>query len=234
MEMQPTPETLPNPNALHYAFLSSEYGLTLAERSRWEVFKPDWVSGIMWHNLLGDDVNNLRHMPHTHYLAKQFCEAQRLDSETTDVLLTVAMTHDWGEAIVGDIPMPEKTDDDERREEIAYRHIATTLLGDEQGTALCATVLPVLYPHHKETDGAPDMFRAIEYVGYCTTALRARHVADSIAHGFINLNCSRAQKEQLVGNLYSLHRAVEINNFSTLRDYVKKYPGLEGVLWHLR
>lgn len=204
---------------LYQAFSESEYGRHLEQRTRWDDFRPEWATTELWCDLLGDDVNNLRHMPHTTGIAVSFAAATNLSVSETDTLLTTAITHDWGEAIIGDIPLPAKTEEDEKKEFVAYRHIAQTLFGN-RGDRLADRVLPVLGHEDKEMG---DMFRAVEYVGYCTTALRAGRVAVSLTHGFRELDITRKQKEGLIGSLLSLENAVKTNGFSTLTQYVKKY-----------
>lgn len=215
---------------LYRTFQASEYGQELESRTRFDVFKPDFVGTAMWTRLLGQDVNNLYHMTHTVGIANEFSQYNGLDRESRGKLLRTAVTHDWGEAIIGDIPLPDKTDADESREEVAYRHIATDLLG-QHGEELSDEVWEVL-SHHDKDHG--DMFRAIEYVGYCTTAIRAGKVATALAHGFVRLDVSRPQKEQLMGGLLGLEKAVTVHNFPTLTAYIDKYPGIERQLWRYR
>jgi len=210
---------------------TSQYGQYLVDRTRFNDFKPDFVNTEQWGSLLGEDVNNLYHMAHTKRLAERFCELSGLNPESTDLLLTTAITHDIGEAIIGDIPLPSKTAEDETKERVAYRKIATELWGDEYGNNLTDKVWSVL---GHEDEYHADMFRAIEYIGYCTTAMRAQYAANSLAHGFIELNIPRAQKEQLMGGLYALNKAVEVHNYPILKDYIKKYPAISQVVWEER
>jgi len=214
-----------NPVELYEVFAQSEYGQTLESRSRFNDFKPEWVTSDQWSDLLGDDINNLRHMTHTHNLAKQFCSMNSIDDETTKLLLTTAATHDFGEAIIGDIALPSKTADDETNEEVAYRFIAGEIYGDK-GDALSDEVWSVL--SHKVEAG--DMFRAIEYVGYCTSGMRAGHVANLLSHDLIMSEFPRVQKQQLIGGLMAMNKALEVQSYPILKEYVKKYPGIEYML----
>jgi len=134
---------------------ASTYGQELAQRTRFNDFKPEFVTTDQWCALLGDDVNNLYHMSHTKGLAKRFSELSGLSDESTDLLLTTAITHDIGEAIIGDIPLPSKTAEDETKERIAYRQIATELWGDNGLTERVWSVLG-----HEDEEHA-DMFRAV-------------------------------------------------------------------------
>jgi 5'-deoxynucleotidase YfbR-like HD superfamily hydrolase len=216
-----------NPRELYQTFADSEYGQNLEQRTRFDVFKPDWVDTPTWTGLLGNDVNNLYHMPHTYDITRDFCREGRESDYTTDLLLTTAITHDWGEAKIGDIPLPDKTKADDALEQWAYLDIAKDLLGKQAGSELTQTVWSVL-DHADEERG--DKFRAIEYIGYCTTALRAGRVAVGIAHGFIPLDVSRKDRAELIGGLKTLESEVTQNNFPTLTEYAKKYTHIQEVL----
>lgn len=219
--------SLPSPNELFSTLEESQYGAQLAERTRFNDFKPDWVQTDLWCDLLGPDVNNLYHMQHTQGLAERFAHAEDLDAGRTKLLLTTAATHDIGEAIIGDIALPSKTSDDEKREKIAYRQIVRELFGKRTGDTLTEVVWSVL---NKTDPKSGDMFRAVEYIGYCTTAMRAGQTAVKLAHGFRTLEAPRAQREQLLGGLLGLEKAVSVHNYPVLANYVKLYPGIEEVL----
>lgn len=212
-----------NPEQLHETFAESHYGQLLESRVRFDEFKPEWVHTETWCDLLGDDVNNLRHMTYTHDLAKRFTELQEMDGEALHV---TAITHDWGEAIIGDIPLPAKTSADDAAERFAYRRIAKELLGDK-AKELAKVVMPVLFYHSVPE---ADMFRSIEYVGYCATGLKAGRVALGLAHDLIDVEIPRRQRNELTGDLYALHRAIEIYNFPTMKDYRKKYPAIKTMI----
>lgn len=215
-----------NPEQLYDSFAVSGYGQLLETRTRFNDFKPDWVGTDTWCNLLGDDVNNLRHMDYTLGLAKRFVELQEIESN--DLLVTAA-THDWGEAIIGDIALPSKTEADETREKFAYRRIAKEILRDE-ARDLSRIVMPILFD--KSVPEA-DMFRSIEYVGYTSTALKAGRVAIGLLHDFVDLDIPRHQREELMGGLMALNRAVEAHNLPTVRDYAKKYPAVRTMVSEL-
>jgi 5'-deoxynucleotidase YfbR-like HD superfamily hydrolase len=205
----------------------SQYGQDLLERSRFGDFKPDWVSTELWGGLLGPDVNNLYHMHHTAENADRFAYEEELNPLSTKLLTVTAAVHDLGEAVIGDIALPSKTREDEKREEVAFRHIANELWGVQVGQRLSKAVWSVLNKTDKKHG---DMFRAIEYVGYCTTAMQAGRMATNIAHGFQTINAPRTDKEQLLGGLLGLEKAVSVHNYPVLSQYVKVYPGIERML----
>lgn len=226
-EQLPELEHLHEYHAIHQTFRNSEYGRTLENNVRFTDFKPESTPNELWQSLLGDDVNNLRHMTYTYELARDFCIGEGMTYEDTSKLLLVAITHDWGEAIVGDIALPSKTVADESKEQMAYLKIAEDLFGQEEGSNIAAEVLPILYKHDPELG---DKFRAIEYIGYCKTAMRAGHVANLIAHGFLETGLERKDKEQLMGGLLALQKAVEVRNYPVLSEYIKKYPSIREMM----
>jgi hypothetical protein len=215
-----------SPESLYTRFANSEYGQLLESRTRFDDFKPDWVGTELWCGLLGDDVNNLRHMSFTHDLAKRFTDLSEMDGPPRERLLNTAITHDWGEAIIGDIALPSKTSADDVREEFAYRRIGKELLGNNAGR-LAMQVIPVLF---KKNVPEADMFRSIEYVGYMSTAFKAGRMALGLAHDIVDVELPRVERQELSGALHSLHRAVEIYNLPIAKDYRKKYPAIRTML----
>lgn len=217
-----------SPEALHSIFAASPYGQKLEADVRFENFRAaEFVTKELWEKLLGDDINNLRHMPHTYEITKRFCELQGLNEEQTTTLLQVAMTHDWGEAIIGDIPYSQKVDSDAVREQVAYRTIAADLLGEE-GQAFSDKVWRVL-DHEDEELG--DQFEAIENIGYMMTANRASYMARAILAQFIDLPLTRKQEAQLSGGLQALGDMVLIRHYPLLRDFSKKYSAVGEIIF---
>lgn len=212
---------------LYNAYSGSRYGQEMQTKTRFGVFQPESVGTDLWCEVLGDDVNNLWHMAHTALLAEQFASIQDLSTGDTDRLLTVAYTHDWGEAIVGDIPMPDKTDNDEVAERSAYAKIARELIGIPHSLALTAEVWSVL-SHEDEEMG--DRFKTIEYLGYCTTALRAHRMGINIATGVYPVDIERADKDRLVSGLMGLHTAVQVGNFGKLAEMGKRHKAVREIM----
>jgi len=217
-------------HALHRTFAESEYGQTLEQRTRFDDFKPDWVGTELWCDLLGDDVNNLRHMPYTLDIARVFTRRLGIDLQESKKLFQTAITHDWAEAVVGDIALPDKDEHSERLEREVYRTIAREILDKEVAIDLIDTVVPIL--DRKGELG--DMFRCIEYLGFYATHNKAYIAANSIAHGLTPVECSRHEKEQLVGGLLGLHKAVEIKDMGVLRGYVEEHPLVSRVIGEVR
>lgn len=217
-----------NHELLYRTFERSKYGKQLEAGTRFGTFQPPEISNTQWCEVLGDDVNNLRHMYHTTRLAERFCSGLDMSTHDTNRMLTVAATHDWGEAMIGDIPLPDKTADDESAERIAYAKIARDLVGNPESLHLTSTVWDVL-SHEDEEMG--DKFKAVEYVGYCTTALRAGRAAMLLVNGIGTLDgVSRAENDKLVSGLMGLQAAVQTHNFGTLAGFAKKYPVIKDMM----
>ena len=216
-----------SPEQLHQIFAASDFGKTLNGNIRFADFKPVDIDNETWVDVLGDDVNNLHHMPHTHKLVGRFSVAQCLSEKDATTLLTTAMTHDWGEAIDGDIALPFKTEADEVSEQISFRMIADELLGKYEGEELSDTVWNVLNKDDKELG---DKFRAIEYIGYNTTAMRAGYMGRAISARLIKLPFDRPKIEHLAGGLIGFESAMQAQSYATLAGYSEKYPGIQRIL----
>lgn len=214
-----------NIGQIHERFAQSDYGRHLETQTRFNDFKPGWVDTELWCDTLGDDVNNLRHMPHTSALAYQFCELTEQNEEDTGLLSLTGMVHDWGEAVVGDIAAPSKTQEDENEEAVAFREIAVDVFG-EDGRTITDMVYPIIFGGGR----LADRFRAIEQVGYFRTALIARHQAEMLTYKIHKVERTRAEKEQLVGGLLSLHNSVTIAGFKEIAEYTERYKGMGGML----
>lgn len=209
---------------IHESFTNSPYGQALEQNIRFGDFKPDYISNNLWENLLGDDVNNLRHMPHTFEIASEFIQRQRKIGG--ELLKLTAITHDWGEAVVGDVALPDKEAQGHDQAEIdAYKHIAWKLLGQE-GRKLDEAA-EVIWGQHELSEP----FNCIEYIGYCQTGLRAGKMACLLANGVIRPpELSRRHLDGLVGGLLSLNKMVEIKNYPKLAKYAEKYPFIGEML----
>lgn len=216
-----------SPERLHQIFSQSDFGKTLNRNIRFSDFKPVDIDNETWVDVLGDDVNNLQHMPHTHRIVGRFSLAECMGEEDTNILLTTAMTHDWGEAIDGDIALPFKTEADEVSEQASFRLIADELLGKYEGEELSDMVWKVLNKDDRELG---DKFRAVEYVGYNTTAMRAGYMGRAISARLIRLPFERNKVEHLAGGLIGFENAMQAQSYSTLAGYSEKYPGIQDIL----
>jgi hypothetical protein len=164
--------------AIHECFEETEYGRTLAARVRYERYKPAEVANERWIQLLGADVNNLTHMPLTYGLAQDFIrtadrdQSYPLDDSEKELLQVAALTHDWAEAIVGDITFGDKTDEDERAEAAAFDAYLSGFYTGKEAELIQKAREEIIFDHSGDTK-LGRVFNAIERVGYMRTALRA-------------------------------------------------------------
>lgn len=162
---------------IHEEFKKTDFGKTLADRVRYERYKPADVSNERWVDLLGADVNNLTHLTLTYGLAQDFIRASEilspnfLTDEDEQLLQVAALIHDWAESIVGDISFGDKTANDELEEQAAFEaNLASFYNGDT--TLINRARTEVVFDHTGESK-LGRAFNAIERVGYLRTALRA-------------------------------------------------------------
>lgn len=215
---KPAQEYRKNLFSLHEQFSQSEYGQTLAAQVRYERFKPGPVTNEQWEELLGPDVNNLRHLVFTHELTVDFIETQaagpapftQLESEQLEL---AAMTHDWGESIVGDITFEAKTEEDEADEVIAMTQIARQLTLPHQSPTIeqiIETFSTVVLGGDTSLSRA---FNGIERLGYLTTGLRAWQK-------------SKEAEADTRSGLQWLANNVMLNQIPTLLEYAGSYPAI--------
>jgi hypothetical protein len=173
-----TPEKRSGFIAIHQSFAETELGATLADRIRYEKYKPAEVSNERWEDLLGADVNNLAHMPLTYGLTRsmirnlQDTQPGFLNDHEEEVLQVTALIHDQAEAIVGDINYNDKTPEDEVEE---MHHLSAIL--DEHYEGDTSDIKHIIL-EAAEVMKSPDsklghVFNTIERIGYMRTALRA-------------------------------------------------------------
>lgn len=174
---------------IHNVFADSEHGSRLASMTRWDRYRPEYVTRENWQSLLGLDANNLHHMGLTEHIVGGFlrvCQAQEYDrslnpqavfsEEERESLRLAAVIHDWGESIVGDTNYLLKTSRDEEEEYEALAQIIgsqANLHGVDQ--SLLAHKMNFV---RAEVIGNRDSklgraFNAVERMGYIGTAVRA-------------------------------------------------------------
>lgn len=209
---------------IHRRIENSPYGDMLENRIRFGDFKPPQSSNDIWEEVLGDDVNNLRHHLDTLELTRKFTTYHRLGGVAAkETLLLTAITHDWGEVVVGDVALPDKEIAGVDEKEVRAHRMITSELIPEYDTE---RVRQILWGE----DELSEPFNAIEYVGYCRTGLRAGKMACLIAQNVVKLELLRKDKDALVGGLLALNKMVELKNYPTLSKYVDKYPSIPRLL----
>jgi hypothetical protein len=81
-------------------------------------------------------------------------------------LLQCAINHDIGESVVGDTVLPEKTEEDDILEDLAFAQIVLSLVGD-----LHTFVPPPIDRNPESSEDMRDFWKATEYIGYLLYAL---------------------------------------------------------------
>lgn len=163
------------------ALADTEYGEVLQNNVRFGRFKPSWLANELWVDMLGADVNNYEHMEYTAGITAWYIyEAERLGEpfsrENQSTLMMTAWTHDFAEAIDGDVPDPHKvhTEEQYEKERQSFLRVARSVCSTPE--LMGVVVFPVLY-------GDIDLarhFRAIEIIGYAETAMKAGTYADRV------------------------------------------------------
>lgn len=162
---------------LHKEFSGTEYGQRLSKDVRYEKYNLADITHGEWIELLGRDVNNLEHMSLTHGIAVAFIryseqhQPDLMNDEEKRLILLVAITHDWGEAINGDISYSDKTADQEAQEQEDFDAVAVSREYGAFSYEEIKVAQAVAFDHKVGDLGR--IFFAIEQLGYVRTAVKA-------------------------------------------------------------
>lgn len=166
---------------IHNEFAQSEEGEILKNNVRFARFKPVGMSNEEWVSLLGADSNNLHHLLFSLYLTKSFLRYQSKEKpfskEEAEILCLAALTHDWAEAVVGDINYDYKSSGTEDEEKFVYHTMLYEKLGDRVDIDVLETVFETAMETKSKLGKA---FSAIESVGYTRTSLNAWDVSKKV------------------------------------------------------
>jgi hypothetical protein len=208
-------------STLYEKFKGTKEGQNLQSAVRYERYKPVSMGNSAWEKLLGADVNNLHHLPLTrnltrtyldHYAAQEYSEAER------ELLLATAITHDWAEAITGDISYDEKQDHHEEEEHTILEMLLRESLGEE--TSLPQEITETI---KNRTTKLGQTFNMIERFGYLRTALRAWEERAKLLQ-------QEKSEEELLDNLAWLTSNVFINNIPAILSLSSTYTGISTYL----
>lgn len=164
---------------IHESFRETSYGKILAENIRYRFFKPPEVSNAEWESILGPDVNNLEHHWWSYRVMRAFLRAHAdFSQEEQEILLLTAVTHDWAEAVIGDIPYGQKTGGEEEEELRLIPAIALECFGEHLARPVRQTIDQVLRwkPELRKTGEGPKLshaFEVVEQLGFLGTGGRA-------------------------------------------------------------
>lgn len=212
------------------SFASSELGQKLAGEIRYSRYKPDSIDNSQWERLLGADVNNLKHLSVTYGLTIAFLNhcnktvAQdseiQFSQEEQEVLLLLAVCHDWAEAVVGDTMFDLKTDHERDKEDSILTQMIMNLTNNHPDKKLLDQGKRVIAVIQNEVPKLGRAFNAIERLGYLRTGLRAWQLS-------LNLP---GDSEDLALHLAWLTNNVLFNQTEALIAYSNTYPPVETYL----
>lgn len=160
-------------------FADTPYGADLAGDIRYAKYNLTGMLPEQWAELLGPDVNNLAHMRVTYQLTQSFVRYSQahqpglLAPGDAAQLLVAAISHDQGEALIGDISYGDKTAADAVHEQQQFAEHASEFV--PTASAMLKNYLArardeIIFDH---TSRLGRIFNAIERIGYLRTALRA-------------------------------------------------------------
>ena len=214
-------------NKIFDKFAKTKYGETLRSNIRFSEFKPQNISNDEWVEMLGRDVNNLFHLSVSLNITRSFLsqcssptktwqkhipQTALFTSEQQTELLFTAVTHDWAEAIIGDIPLTSKKDTDENMEMIILRKLIHEILGEKiekhKIDRLTNNVHTILTDKNTKLGKA---FNAIERMGYVKTGIKAWHL-------------SQGMNNEMGKKLRHLAIRVFLIHTPHLIEYAKIYP----------
>lgn len=140
--------------------------------------------------ILGADVDQTRHMRRTLILTSSFirqhnqlCQGDNtlipIDDEDVVLLELAAITHDWGESICGDPKFELRTEDDTKKEIVAYEEIFNSLFKNDidlfeqigiEREELRSKLVEIIF---NSDSSLGKVFNTIERIGYLLTVSRA-------------------------------------------------------------
>lgn len=175
---------------IYELFANSRYGETLRQAIRYAPYKPEEVSNEKWVEVLGPDVSNLEHLNFTLSLTQSFLrlsanphkewgprerglEGVKFDRSEEELLCLTAIIHDWGEAVVGDIPYNEKNSQHEEEEFKVLNRLIEEICDKKYEKLITDMRIAASIALNEKDTKLSRAFSAIEHVGYGTTALKA-------------------------------------------------------------
>ncbi len=212
---------------IYELFANSHYGEKLRQAIRYGPYKPSEVVSEEWVEILGPDVNNLEHLSFTLSLTRDFLRQSlnphlswekpvsndaQFDEEEQEILCLTAVIHDWGEAVVGDIPWGDKNSSHAEAELKVLRRQINELCNGRFEVLISKMNMAAEIALSGENIKLGQAFNAIEMIGYGSTALRAWKQ-------WRNFDGALSQ------NLFKLAKQVTESHLPTWRMQAGIYPG---------
>ncbi|MBI2595034.1 MAG: hypothetical protein HYW38_02145 [Candidatus Colwellbacteria bacterium] len=211
---------------IYELFANSSYGEILRQAIRYAPFKPESVSNEKWVEVLGPDVSNLEHLKFTLSLTQDFLrfsanphkewmsrerelEELKFDSDDVEMLCLTAIIHDWGEAVVGDIPWGDKKTSHSEAELIILKRQIKELCNKRFGILISKMNMAAEVALGGENTKLGQAFNAIEMIGYGSTALKAWEQWRNF-DGVLSQNLFKLAKQVAGGHLQTWQKQAEI------------------------
>jgi hypothetical protein len=205
----------------YFKFGETEYGKKLEKEIRYERFKPDSISSELWEQVLGPDVNNLKHHLVSYDITNDFLRYDgkyNFDYREKKFLIISSIMHDWGESIVGDVVFDHKNDEHEKREFLALQKILNEINFNEDDRVDFQESFEKVLKGKDEKLSIT--FNAIERLGYLFTGIRAWQ------KGYEILSKDKVFSE----SLWWLANNVALNQAKKLIEYGESYGAVKFYL----
>ena len=140
--------------------------------------------------------------------------------------------HDWPESVKGDISYDQKTEDQEKTEQIVLHDMMSRyLFGDNRYSAHEINLISQIIFGPKESNERleilHEIFNTIERIGYLRTALKAWQ------RGYQKLKDDNDEDSKILTKAYLTGSVnVILNQLEKLNERVEKYPCLKAFLGH--
>jgi hypothetical protein len=219
---------------IHNRFADSHFGHYLADQVRYKRYKPEAVSDQQWAQApLGADMNNLRHMPLTLGLAREFLKHQQpgqaLNNSDSQVLMLASITHDWAEAITDDKMFDKKTTTEDADEATMMLFLLKKTLGNRLSSE---TLMQVYKTVKDRTTRLGEIFNAIERVGYLRSGLNAWDASEK--EGELIRGLDPKAETELREALQWMASNVAGNQMVALLKYAEKYHPVAKYMGNVR
>jgi 5'-deoxynucleotidase YfbR-like HD superfamily hydrolase len=220
----------------YHKLANSQLGQGLANQVRYARYKPEGISNEEWcsSSLLGDDVNNMRHMWDTTKLAKEYLLGQSpetaLNHSDSQVLMMSAVVHDFVESVVGDITFDKKSRIDKKHEAQGMSFMLRAMFGNTLPNKKIRQI------YRTVMDGSSklgEIFNAIEKMGYMRTGLTAWGISHK-PEGAVMEGLSPEVEAELRKNLQWLASNVAGNQTQKLLEYGEKHSPVSKYLAKVR
>lgn len=216
-------------------FSATNFGEQLSGQIRYAKYKPPFITNNGWHELLGDDVNNLTHMRYTATeIAQPFSENEQFDRDLVNDLYMVAQVHDQAESITGDISYGDKTASDGRDEMKVFLDNIDNFNPDlsEADRLHLIDVVQESLGEAMDNDLAK-AFNTIERIGYIETGMRAYHILSKEPRRLNRLVNNAEELTELRSGLSWLAADVLLHQIPHLTEQARSYDSVDLLLQSL-